>query len=317
MRRHPLLLVPLLASALLLASCGQGQAGSEGGSAQRTGCTEDGVSVSVTDIGQVEDTGFLTIGLSNCGEETVLLDSRPNVGVFGGDVVFSRDGNEPESFPIEAGQTAFATASWGAVDPEAETVTVDRLLINAPPLAAAFEVDVAEPFELNSDQRADLTAWQLAGPDAPVDETEPTEPAETEEPDAATCPEEGFRVTVSGMDAAMGLRATGIELVNCGSADIEVNGYPVIEIPGADVEVREGSDTLEDAGPTPITVAPGESVNAGMMWRNKVESANSEDVVDATEIYVGYAEDSPTQLVEPEHSIDLGTERSLEVTAWR
>jgi hypothetical protein len=91
----------------------------------------------------------------------------------------------------------------------------------------------------------------------------------------------------------------------------------VIEIPGVELDVREGSDTLQDPGPTPITLAPGDTVSAGLLWRNKVESADEGDIVNATEINVGYAKDSPLVTVTPEAPIDLGTTRELEVTAWR
>lgn len=173
-------------------------------------------------------------------------------------------------------------------------------------------IGLAEPVELDADQVLDLGAWQLTGvPAAPIEE--PVEPA-TDRPEEPPCPEGGFHVTVVQGDAAMGLRTSGIELVNCGTADIAIDGYPVIEIPGVDVAVRHGSDTIQDPGPTPITLAPGEAVSAGMVWRNLVEGG---DVVNATEINVGYAEGSPLETVTPEAPIDLGTTREIEVTAWR
>jgi hypothetical protein len=105
------------------------------------------------------------------------------------------------------------------------------------------------------------------------------------------------------------------------AAIIEVNGNPVVRVwddgRPVTVEVRQGSDQLHDPGPSPIVVAPGGAVQAGMLWRLRVESENPDDIVDATELSVSYADHAPLQLVEPEYSIDLGTTRTLEVTAWR
>lgn len=178
--------------------------------------------------------------------------------------------------------------------------------------AAAGCGSVAEEPETSAPATASTEPVEPASPIEPAEPTAPTEPA---------CPEEGFQATVSGMNAAMGIRATGIELVNCGTENIEVNGYPHLQILGESgpiaVEVKEGSDTLQDPGPTPITLAPGDSVSAGLLWRNRVESADENDAVNATEINVGYSDDSPMVTVTPEASIDLGTTRELEVTAWR
>jgi hypothetical protein len=312
----------LIAAVLALAAsgCGLGQTEqpeAAAATATSTACDEHGVQMSLTPTGEVGDRVFMAIGLVNCGTEPLLLDSMPQVGVFGGNVVAPRDANVPESVHVAPGQAAIAPLSWTAPTRAVDVLDVDRFLINALPLYAGYELTLAEPVELNVDHVLDLGAWQLTG--ATVTPTEPTEPAESgsEEPAAPACPEAGFQVTVTQGDAAMGIRSGGIELVNCGTEDIAIDGYPVIEIPGVELDVREGSDTLQDPGPTPITLAPGDSVSAGILWRNRVESADEGDVVNATEINVGYAEGSPLVAVTPEAPIDLGTTRELEVTAWR
>ena len=43
---------------------------------------------------------------------------------------------------------------------------------------------------------------------------------------AVKCPPEGVRFEVGEGDAAMGLRVLGITLVNCGTRDYRLNGYP-------------------------------------------------------------------------------------------
>jgi hypothetical protein len=309
----------LIAAVLALAASGCGLGETEpppaaAAAATSTACDEHGVQMSLTPTGEVGDRAFMAIGLVNCGTEPLLLDSMPQVGVFGGNVVAPRDANVPESVTVAPGQGAIAPLSWTAPTRADDILDVDRFLINALPLYAGYELTLAEPVELNVDHVLDLGAWQLTGAAAA-----PTDPVESpsEQPAEAACPEAGFHVTVTQGDAAMGIRSGGIELVNCGTEDIDINGYPVIAIPGVELDVREGSDTLQDPGPTPITLAPGDTASAGLLWRNRVESADEGDIVNATEINVGYAEDSPLVTVTPEAPIDLGTTRELEVTAWR
>lgn len=288
--------------------------GGEPAAATSTECDEYGIQMSLTPTGEVGDRTFMAIGLVNCGEEPLLLDSMPQVGVFGGNVVAPRDRNAADAITVDPGQGVIAPLSWTEATGAGEVLEVDVFLVNATPVTAGYELELAEPVELDADHVLDLGSWQVAGEpaDPPV---EPIEPA-TDQPAEPEC-SEGFHVTVTQGSAAMGIRSGGIELVNCGTEDIAINGYPVIEIPGVEIEVREGSDTLQDPGPSAITLAPGDSVSAGMLWRNKVESAEESDVVNATEINVGYAEGSPMETVNPESPIDLGTTRDLEVTAWR
>jgi hypothetical protein len=316
----------LIAAVLALAAAGCGPGGAEepvatAAAATSTECDEHGIQLSLTPTAEVGYRVFMAIGLVNCGTEPLLLDSMPQVGVFDGNVVAPRNANVPESVTVDPGQAAIAPLSWDSVSHAAEVLDVDRFLINALPVDAGYELGLAEPVELNADHVLDLGSWQLTGepavpPAEPVEPVEPVDPA-TDRPEEPACPETGFHVTVTQGSAAMGIRSVGIELVNCGTEDIAINGYPVIGIPGVEIDVREGSDTLQDPGPTPLTLAPGDTVSAGMLWRNRVESADEGDVVNATEINVGYAEGSPMETVTPESPIDLGTTREIEVTAWQ
>lgn len=316
MMRLSRLAAPLLAAALLLSGCGTGPAAADSAG---EGCPESGLQVSLTPTGEAAGKSFLAIGLVNCDDVPHVLDSYPNVGVFGGNITISRDGNEPESVTVDPGEALIAPLAWDTV-PEGtdeDTLTVDRLLINALPEYQGYEVAVEPSFELYTDQVLDLGAWQNPAEDAPPEPVETETPA----PEPEACPEAGFRITVSQGSAAMGLRSAGIELVNCGEETIEVDGYPVVGVPGdgelLDVEVHQGSDQLTDPGPTPLAVEPGDSITAAMLWRNKVESSDPADVVNATRLVMSYAEGAPTVVVEPEATIDLGTTRYLEVTAWR
>lgn len=327
MRRtsRPLVLLAAV-STLALSACGVG-AEAEGLAAATVECDEHGIQISLTPTGEVAGRTFMAIGLVNCGEAPLVLDTQPQLSVpDGSGVIVPRTGFVPEGVTLAPGQGAVAPLSWTEATGDGDVLDVDRFLLNALPVPAEYELALTDPLELDADHVLDLGVWQPTSPPA-TDPVEPTEPATetptaapTETPTGADCPEAGFRANVTQGSAAMGIRTAGIELVNCGEEPIEVNGYPVVQVlvdgSPIDVEVTEGSDTMQDPGPTPITVAPGESVSAGMLWRNRVESADPADVVNAEELNIGYAEGSPLVAVSPEATIDLGTTRDIEVTAW-
>ncbi|HWS39621.1 MAG TPA: DUF4232 domain-containing protein [Actinoplanes sp.] len=107
----------------------------------------------------------------------------------------------------------------------------------------------------------------------------PEEPAEKKSPapvvSAAPPCLHGARITVGETDGAMGLRAVGIELHNCGRQAFDVDGYPVVEVLDADrvrLDVR-AIHGVEETGqgavkPERVTVQPGESARASLVWRN-------------------------------------------------
>lgn len=140
-------------------------------------------------------------------------------------------------------------------------------------------------------------------------------------PSSGGCPASGFAIRAEPPEAAMGLRAMTIVLVNCGTRAYSVNGYPAIRVLDADrqplaVTVHHGPSitTFDDPGPSPITLAPGDSVSAALFWRNSVTRAD----VPAAEgrfVEISPAAGEPPQTV-PE-LIDLGTSGRLDVTAWR
>ncbi|RQX49846.1 DUF4232 domain-containing protein, partial [Micromonospora chalcea] len=68
---------------------------------------------------------------------------------------------------------------------------------------------------------------------APVDGPPSAPPRPGAEP-AATCSPEGIRITGLGVSAAMGLRAMGLDLVNCGDRPYELRGYPAVALRDAD-----------------------------------------------------------------------------------
>jgi hypothetical protein len=169
-----------------------------------------------------------------------------------------------------------------------------------------------------------------ARPPAPPPTTNPTTGPEVE------CPAAGVGFSVTGTDAAMGIRVLTIEMVNCGSRPYAVDGYPAVRLfdedhEPVDVAVAQGSGSIAtvpefDVPPVAVTLRPGEKVRAGLLWRNLVTDAT----VDATTAH--YLEAAPARgtpwqevpLVVPDEldgartvDIDLGTTGRLGVSAWK
>ncbi|WP_431037415.1 DUF4232 domain-containing protein [Streptomyces sp. P6-2-1] len=137
-----------------------------------------------------------------------------------------------------------------------------------------------------------------------------------------TCAPGGIRVNADKGDAAMGLRVVGLHLTNCGSRDYEVRGYPVLELlddslaPVEGVSVLHGSHGITtgigvDETPRPLTLKPGESATARLVWRNTTDLA--------TPVTVPYvrvrARTGAAPVTVPQH-LDLGTTGKLGVTPW-
>ncbi|WP_336323527.1 DUF4232 domain-containing protein [Streptomyces lavendofoliae] len=137
------------------------------------------------------------------------------------------------------------------------------------------------------------------------------------------CPASGVRVGTGTTEAAMGLRAMGLTLRNCGTKPFEVNGYPAVEVLGErheklDVTVRRGSSVDSSAVPSTFVLAPGGQARASVVWRNTVTRT---DVVATNGAYVRVVPGSgaAAQTVAPADGgpLDLGNTGTLEVTPWK
>nr|WP_280697506.1 DUF4232 domain-containing protein [Kitasatospora sp. GP82] len=94
------------------------------------------------------------------------------------------------------------------------------------------------------------------------------------------CPETGARLRTGDTEAAMGLRVMTVELVNRGKPPYALDGCPTVRVlddslEPFDVYVSHGSSAIStierfDAGPTPLTVRPGETAVTRPTWRNTV-----------------------------------------------
>ncbi|WBB74194.1 DUF4232 domain-containing protein [Micromonospora sp. WMMD1128] len=158
---------------------------------------------------------------------------------------------------------------------------------------------------------------------APIDPLppQPTAPAASPTP---PCTPEGIRITETGVSAAMGLRAMGLDLVNCGDQPYELRGYPAVRLRDADgdritVRIVPGATGITsgfDAPPTRVVLRPGERAGAALLWRNTVTDAT----VVATEgrqLDVAPVSGRPAYPVALDGPIDLGNTGRLGVSAWK
>ncbi|WP_328493064.1 DUF4232 domain-containing protein [Streptomyces sp. NBC_00414] len=154
----------------------------------------------------------------------------------------------------------------------------------------------------------------------------PTPTAVTPEPSppapalqAEGCPKSGLRFTADEGDAAMGLRAMGLDVTNCGDSPHKLNGYPAVTVldgsgePFPGVRTVEGTDQVfmapEDPGPRSLTLAPGDSAHASLYWRMH----NTDGVY----LRVAPKKGDDTVTVQPPYPLDIGPENILGTTAWQ
>ncbi|MET8252688.1 DUF4232 domain-containing protein [Micromonospora sp. NPDC005197] len=140
----------------------------------------------------------------------------------------------------------------------------------------------------------------------------------------AECPASGVRIRSTGGDAAMGLRALGLELVNCGDRPYRLNGYPVLWVLNEQrkpiiLRVVNGAKEITsgfDQPPQPVTLRKGERAVATVLWRNLVTDST---VVATAGAYltVAPAAGQPAEEVDPDGPIDVGNTGRIGVSAWR
>ncbi len=137
-------------------------------------------------------------------------------------------------------------------------------------------------------------------------------------PGMPDCPRSGVLVRAGGINAAMGLRAMGLELLNCGSRTYAVRGYPEVRVLDAtyaplNLDVINGRSAVTalasvDAVPRPVTLRPGQSAWATLVWRTTAR--------DGVHLAVTPSPGQPPQTVTPEGGIDLGDAGRLGVGPW-
>ncbi|MFI5528463.1 DUF4232 domain-containing protein [Kitasatospora sp. NPDC051853] len=146
----------------------------------------------------------------------------------------------------------------------------------------------------------------------------------TEAPPApGVCPPSGLRLTADQGSAAMGLRAVGLLLENCGAAPLRLNGFPSAQPLGLDhrpvdgVAVLRGGSAIatgtgaEDTA-REFELRPGGSARSVITWRNTTGLDGAP--VLAPYLRVRATSDAAPVTVTPE--LDLGTTGRLGVGAW-
>lgn len=122
----------------------------------------------------------------------------------------------------------------------------------------------------------------------------------------------------------MGLRAIGLELVNCGTERYRLHGYPALRLLDADgepitVRVIPGAKGITsgfDDPPRPLVLAPGEAAGAAVLWRNLVDDPTVV-ATNAERLDVAPAQGQPMQDVGMTGRIDLGNTNRVGVSAWK
>lgn len=152
----------------------------------------------------------------------------------------------------------------------------------------------------------------------------PTPPAPTATAGPA-CPPSGVKLTAGQVEAASGLRAMRVEMVNCGSQPHTANGYPTLRVLDADrkpldITVLQGTAQIStitgfDGPPRPVTLAPGAGAAAVVVWRNTVTDANV-PATTGTHLEVAPAAGQPGQVLSPEGGVDLGTTGKIATSPW-
>jgi hypothetical protein len=143
----------------------------------------------------------------------------------------------------------------------------------------------------------------------------------------ATCPPEGVLLQSGLTDGAAGLRALGIDLVNCGHEDYKVDGYPVVRVLDKErkaVAIKVLHGTTEITGPipdwngppNPLTLKPGQQATCIVAWRNTYDDIRRPPV-NAPYLEMAPAAGRPSQVMTPDGPLDLGSTGRLGVSPWR
>lgn len=86
------------------------------------------------------------------------------------------------------------------------------------------------------------------------------------------CPASGLVVDMGPVEAALGHRAVGLTLTNCGSGPHRVDGYPSVQAVDENgdalpVKVNPGSSYFgNDKGPEEVMLAPGKTMRSLLVW---------------------------------------------------
>jgi len=134
---------------------------------------------------------------------------------------------------------------------------------------------------------------------------------------------DGLSVTVGGFDAAMGLRALGIRLTNCGNRAYRIRGEPTVRLLDAErkpfnitvnaADAPQLPDQYRGAAPD-VVLAPGDSAAAMVLWRNTLTDYTTATMGTYLEIVPGPGR--APQLLTEDGPYDTGNTARLRVSHW-
>ncbi|MEE1930211.1 DUF4232 domain-containing protein [Streptomyces sp. TRM 70351] len=187
--------------------------------------------------------------------------------------------------------------------------------------------DPSEPwFKVRADELATgAPSSPGATPELPFGYELKPRPGESLPPPPADCADgEGMLVRAGMVEAATGLRALGLRLVNCGDTPHTVDGYPDVRVldderQPLDVAVHDGPRAVtggDEPGPRPVTLRPGEEARAAVYWRNTYDDTTRLPV-HGTHLDVAPAPGDPWQTVTPDGGLDLGSTGKLALSPWK
>ncbi|MFD9701769.1 DUF4232 domain-containing protein [Lentzea sp. NPDC059081] len=140
----------------------------------------------------------------------------------------------------------------------------------------------------------------------------------------------GVRFTTNSTEAASGLRVMAVEVANCGTEALELNGYPQVSLfdgegQPLDVAILDGSGGITslpgfDDPPQPITVLPGETASSAFVWRNtRISPWEPPQLARHVELATAPGAVRQPLVALPPHDsihIDLGDTGRMGVRAW-
>ncbi|MFD0115761.1 DUF4232 domain-containing protein [Streptomyces sp. NPDC058320] len=303
MRRPASLLPVLAATALLLTSCGTQHAGPGNPTAD---AAEPPPRTQVDDPGKngvrITSLTLPSASPSPRRSTSVSADSLPaDSGIL---AAYEVTNNSAESLTYSVVFT-FMSSDGGAVTNQTTTVRDVGPGKTVRGTVRAGELPPAAP---RVTQAKVLEATTVPAGEAPAE--------------PGTCPASGIRVSADKGDAAMGLRVVGLHLDNCGKRDYAVDGYPLLELLDDDLDPVDGIEILDGSGgittgagpdepPRPVTLEPGESATASLVWRNTTEAGTA---VNVPHVRVRAKAGADPVTVTPH--LDLGTTGKLGVRPW-
>ncbi|MFF2326104.1 MULTISPECIES: DUF4232 domain-containing protein [unclassified Streptomyces] len=135
----------------------------------------------------------------------------------------------------------------------------------------------------------------------------------------AGCPASGVVVDMGEVQAALGHRAVGLTLTNCGSKPYRVDGYPSVRAlddagDPLPVPVNPGSSYMgSDPGPKEVMLKPGQTVRSLLAW---VSTPTGGDLIEGDALEVAPAPGLESRTFPLEGS-DVRLLDELNMTAWR